>query len=133
MKQIASKPIRNNHKHVTHSRTSVTHKHSQHNPARFRFRPFIRHWSLLPVLMFYGFIKWHSHSHSNGFGGQNLHLMNAHLDQLCHSTNIRFQQSSGSMSDCSKRDPTRMWANAQPDGRPAEHRWRPLFNAPKFG
>jgi len=23
----------------------------------------------------------------------------------------------------------RMWANAQPDGRPAEHRWRPLFNA----
>ena len=27
----------------------------------------------------------------------------------------------------------RMWANAQPDGRPAEHRWRPLFNATKFG
>jgi len=24
---------------------------------------------------------------------------------------------------------TRMWANAQPDGRPAEHRWCPLFNA----
>ena len=22
-----------------------------------------------------------------------------------------------------------MWANAQPDGRHAEHRWRPLFNA----
>jgi len=28
---------------------------------------------------------------------------------------------------------TRMWANAQPDGRPAEHRWRPLFDAAKFG
>jgi len=28
---------------------------------------------------------------------------------------------------------TRMWANAQPDGRPDEHRWRPLFNAAKFG
>ena len=28
---------------------------------------------------------------------------------------------------------TRMWANAQPDGHPAEHRWRPLFNAAKFG
>jgi len=28
---------------------------------------------------------------------------------------------------------TRMWANAQPDGRLAEHRWRPLFNAAKFG
>jgi len=27
---------------------------------------------------------------------------------------------------------TRMWANAQRDGRPAERRWRPLFNAAKF-
>ena len=26
-----------------------------------------------------------------------------------------------------------MWANAQRDGRPAKHRWRPLFNATKFG
>ena len=32
-----------------------------------------------------------------------------------------------------KKKKTRMWANAQPDGRPAEHRWRPLFNAAKFG
>jgi len=30
-------------------------------------------------------------------------------------------------------EPTRMWANAQRDGRPAKHRWRPLFNAAKFG
>ena len=29
-------------------------------------------------------------------------------------------------------DTTRMWANAQRDGRPAEHRLRPLFNAAKF-
>jgi len=28
---------------------------------------------------------------------------------------------------------TRMWANTQRDGRPIEHRWRPLFNAAKFG
>ena len=28
---------------------------------------------------------------------------------------------------------TRMWANAQCDGRPAEYRWRPLLNAAKFG
>jgi len=28
---------------------------------------------------------------------------------------------------------TRMWANAQLDGHPAEYRWRPLFNAAKFG
>jgi len=26
-----------------------------------------------------------------------------------------------------------MCANAQRDGRPAEYRWRPLFNAAKFG
>jgi len=26
-----------------------------------------------------------------------------------------------------------MWANAQPDGHPAENRWRPLFNTAKFG
>jgi len=28
---------------------------------------------------------------------------------------------------------SQMCANAQPDGRPAEYRWRPLFNAAKFG
>jgi len=28
---------------------------------------------------------------------------------------------------------TRMRANAQRDDRPVEHRWRPLFNAAKFG
>jgi len=28
---------------------------------------------------------------------------------------------------------TRMWANAQRNGRPAEYTWRSLFNAAKFG
>jgi len=28
---------------------------------------------------------------------------------------------------------TRMWANAQRDGRPAKYRWRPLFDAAEFG
>jgi len=28
---------------------------------------------------------------------------------------------------------TRMWDNAQRDGRPAEYRWCRLFNAAKFG
>jgi len=28
---------------------------------------------------------------------------------------------------------TRMWANGQRDGRPAKYRWRPVFNAAKFG
>jgi len=26
-----------------------------------------------------------------------------------------------------------MWANVHRDGRPAEYRWRPLFNTAKFG
>jgi len=28
---------------------------------------------------------------------------------------------------------TRMWADAQRDGRPGKYTWRPLFNAAKFG
>ena len=32
-----------------------------------------------------------------------------------------------------KKEELEMWANAPPDGRPAKHRWRPLFNAAKFG
>jgi len=32
-----------------------------------------------------------------------------------------------------KEEKLEMWANAQRDGRPAEYRWRPLFNAAKFG
>jgi len=36
-------------------------------------------------------------------------------------------------TDYSSVSDTRMWANAQRDGRPAEYRWCPLFNATKFG
>jgi len=32
-----------------------------------------------------------------------------------------------------KKKELEMWANAQRDGRPAEYRWRPLFDAAKFG
>jgi len=35
------------------------------------------------------------------------------------------------MISSSKLTKTKMWANAQRDGRPAEYRWRPLFNAAK--
>jgi len=31
------------------------------------------------------------------------------------------------------RGKTRMWADAQRDGHPAEYRWRPLLNTAKFG
>jgi len=40
---------------------------------------------------------------------------------------------SGKISDSSNaqknQNKTRMWADAQRDGRRAEYRWRPLFNA----
>ena len=32
-----------------------------------------------------------------------------------------------------RQNTTRMWAGDQRDGRPAEYRWRPLFNAAQFG
>jgi len=32
-----------------------------------------------------------------------------------------------------KKKKLEMWANTQHDGRPAEYRWRPLFNVAKFG
>jgi len=32
-----------------------------------------------------------------------------------------------------KSSETRMWANVQCDGHPAEYSWHPLFNAAKFG
>jgi len=35
--------------------------------------------------------------------------------------------------DEQKHTEARMWADAHRDGRPAEHRWRALFNAAKFG
>jgi len=38
-----------------------------------------------------------------------------------------------SVKNSRKEKQTRMWANAQPDGRPAEHNWRRLFNTAKFG
>ena len=37
------------------------------------------------------------------------------------------------VSDLHSKFTLEMWANAQRDGRPAEYRWRPLFNAAKFG
>jgi len=35
--------------------------------------------------------------------------------------------------DKMKTDNARMWADGQHDGHPSEDRWRPLFNAAKFG
>ena len=49
------------------------------------------------------------------------------------ATNHDYEMISSSSFITAKAAHTRMWANAQRDGRPAEHRWRPLFNAAKFG
>jgi len=41
--------------------------------------------------------------------------------------------SNGKMLDKKQTTKTRMWANAQRDGCPAKYKWRPMFNATKFG
>jgi len=46
---------------------------------------------------------------------------------LSHSINVALENTA--LQDKLER----MWANAQRDGCPVEYRWRPLFNAPKFG
>ena len=42
-------------------------------------------------------------------------------------------EASASCEGVCNRDQTRMWANAQRDGRPSECSWRPVFNAANFG
>jgi len=51
------------------------------------------------------------------------------IAQLCGAMSSQLRH----VSTIGKNLLTRMWADAQPDGRPAEYRWRPLFNAAKFG
>jgi len=47
-----------------------------------------------------------------------------------HTSGIRWQASvSLNTANHCKQSQTRMWANAQRDGRTAEYRWRPLFDA----
>jgi len=52
----------------------------------------------------------------------------AELQPTCHQSEARNFETAQHINK-----QTRMWANAQPDGRPAEHGWRPQFNAAKFG
>jgi len=51
----------------------------------------------------------------------------------CGTYNVRRLRLGEEKKRKKKKERTRMWANAQRDGRFAEHRWRPLFNAAKFG
>jgi len=45
----------------------------------------------------------------------------------------RFSKGDGDKNALQRHEalPTKMWTDAQRDGRPAEYRWRPLFNAAK--
>ena len=65
-----------------------------------------------------------------------------HVSDLHLKFALRLHYVHGSMTDIQsataeirrgKKDRTRMWANVQRNGRPAKYRWRPLFNAAKFG
>ena len=51
------------------------------------------------------------------------------LIELCKKTQCSFFK----YSAVKQTRKTRMWANAQPDDRPADISWRPLFNAATFG
>jgi len=49
------------------------------------------------------------------------------------NTSTDLHKSSNDKKQITLHQKLEMWANAQRDGRPAEHRWRPLFNAAKSG
>ena len=56
------------------------------------------------------------------------------VDKSCRYRSVRAKELTAAIKvDVRNFVPTSMWANAQRDGRPAEYRWRPLFNAAKFG
>jgi len=50
-----------------------------------------------------------------------------------NNTQINFKHFIISLHSSRKKHRLEMWANAQRDGRPAEYRWRTLFNTAKFG
>jgi len=54
----------------------------------------------------------------------------------CGKSTISVLQASNGQNvihSVNKKSQTRMWADTQRDGRPAEYMWRFLFNAAKFG
>jgi len=70
-------------------------------------------------------VKEHVSQNNQGKGGKNWHAVCIQAWKRNYQCNICCKTGATEI--------TRMWANAQRDGRPAEHRWRPLFNAAKFG
>ena len=66
-----------------------------------------------------------------------VHMLSKNTSQMeipCSCKARNFAVTGAKNTENSAKDPElEMWANAQRDGRPAEYRWRPLFNAAKFG
>ena len=58
--------------------------------------------------------KWEAKQTYNVYSAEINKLIKSALCSRTHQGNLK---------------PTRMWANAQRDGHPAEYRWHPLFNA----
>jgi len=64
-------------------------------------------------------------------GGSGGILSDKRTHRQTYSSQYFASASAGEVTNKTKQ--TSMWANAQRDGRRAEYRWRPLFNAAKFG
>jgi len=66
-------------------------------------------------------LRWEWKRTRNTYVGKMKTTENIHF---CHCLNCEGNKNNSN---------TKTWANAQCDGRSAEHRWRPLCNATKFG
>jgi len=55
------------------------------------------------------------------------------VSEICEWTDYALHNTAHPTGSDMKKNRTRMWANAQRDGRPAKHRWRLLFNVAKSG
>jgi len=64
--------------------------------------------------------KQQINGHKNHLYAQSMVLNQTHFTHFVHNNFVELSQ---------KITKLEMWANAQRDGRPAEYRWRPLFNA----
>jgi len=59
-------------------------------------------------------------------------ILNSHIGHTMCRSMVDIQSAAAEIRR-GKKERNRMWANAQRNGRPAEYRWRPLFNAANFG
>ena len=81
--------------------------------------------------------RWHTLFNDAKFGWRPL--------LVCRTVTLPRRETHSNLQGCPKllnesqplvgknKNKTRMWADAQRDGRPAECKWRPLFNAANFG